>query len=160
MSFSQTQALIFSITLLLVTLSPIAQNWVKKPKDSFPLSYYPMFAKKRSQNYGLYYVVGEDTLGQRMKIPYKLSGTGGFNQVRRQINRARKNKGGLPFLKKTAHTISKKEPGLYGRLTSLELVKGYYSLERYFLYNNTLPILERKIATYKIENDEQLVELH
>ena len=154
MNFSKTQALIFSIAALLVVLSPVVQNWVEKPKDSFPLSYYPMFTQKRSQNYGLYYIVGLDTLGIRERIPYKLISTGGFNQVRRQINRARKKEGGLPFLEKTAHTIAKKNSILYGKLTALELVKGYYSLEGYFLKNDTLPVLERKIATYKIKSDE------
>lgn len=113
-----------------------------------------MFAKKRSQNYGLYYVVGVDTLEERIRIPYKLAGTGGFNQVRRQINRAGKSEKGQPFLKKTANTIAKKNSRLYGKLTSLELVKGYYSLEGYFLKSDTLPVLERKIATYKIKSDE------
>lgn len=134
-----------------MVLSPILQNWAKKPKDSFPLSYYPMFAKKRSQNYGLYYVVGLDTLGKRIRIPYKLAGTGGFNQVRRQINRARKKEGGLPFLKKTANRIAENKSKFYGSLAALELVKGYYPLEGYFLNNDTLPILERKVAIYKIE---------
>ncbi|MEM8508822.1 MAG: hypothetical protein AAF717_13380 [Bacteroidota bacterium] len=160
MNFSKTQALVFSITMVLVVLSPIAQNWAKRPKDSFPLSYYPMFAKKRTQNYGLYYVVGRDTLGQRTRIPYKLAGTGGFNQVRRQINKARKTEGGIPFLQKVARNIAKKAPELYTILVGLELIKGYYHLEGYFIENDTLPVLERKIATFKIESDGQFVELH
>ncbi|BFP42454.1 hypothetical protein FGF1_32990 [Flavobacteriaceae bacterium GF1] len=154
MNFSKTQALVFSIVVLLLVLSPVVQNWAKHPKDSFPLSYYPMFAKKRTQNYGLYYVVGQDTLGQDFRIPYKLAGTGGFNQVRRQINKARKKEKGLPFLQKVAGNIAKKEPQLYDRLMALELVKGYYHLEGYFLEKDTLPVLERKIAIYKINSDE------
>lgn len=160
MNFSKTQALVFSIAIVLVVLSPIVQNWANNPKDSFPLSYYPMFAKKRTENYGLYYVVGLDTLGQRTRIPYKLAGTGGFNQVRRQINKARKTEGGIPFLQKVARNIAKKEPELYTTLVGLELIKGYYHLEGYFIKNDTLPVLERKIATFKIESDGQFVELH
>ncbi len=160
MKLSKTRAAVFSIAISAVVLSPIVQNWVEKPKDSFPLSYYPMFAKKRSENYGLHYVVGQDTLGRRTRIHYKLAGTGGFNQVRRQINKARKKQGGVPFLEKVANNLSKKESDLYGRLVSLELVKGYYPLEGYFLNNDTIPVLERKIATYKIKSDEQIVELN
>ena len=154
MKYSKTQALVFSIAITVVVLSPVAENWAKNPKDSFPLSYYPMFAKKRSENYGLYYVVGQDTLGQRTRIPYKLAGTGGFNQVRRQINKARKTEGGVPFLQKVASNLAKKEKDLYGKLMTLELVKGYYPLEGYFLNNDTIPVLERKIATHKIKSDE------
>lgn len=159
MNFSKSQALWFSAVLLALVLYPVKENWAKTHKDSFPLSYYPMFATKRSNNYGLYYVVGKDTTGNAIKIPYKLIGEGGFNQVRRQITRARKRENGIPFLKKVAVKIAMKEPRLYAKLNTLQLVKGYYSLEGYFIENDTLPVLERIIAALKLEQNEQVVRL-
>ncbi len=36
------------VALLGSVLVPIRQNWRAKPRDGFPLSYYPMFSAKRS----------------------------------------------------------------------------------------------------------------
>ncbi|NAS11859.1 hypothetical protein [Poritiphilus flavus] len=159
MNFSKPQAILFSAVFLGIVISPIAQNCARKPKDSFPLSYYPMFAKKRSENYGLYYVVGHDTLGNKNRIPYRLVGTGGFNQVRRQINRGPKKERGIPFLKKVSQTLAHKDVKLYKKLVHLELVKGYYHLENYFLHKDTIPVLERTISKYKLKDHEELLDL-
>jgi hypothetical protein len=68
-----------------VSLSPIVQNWVKKPKDSFPLSYYPMFSARRDASYVAQTLVGVDGAGKRVILPYQWAGHGGFNEVRRQL---------------------------------------------------------------------------
>lgn len=151
MKYTRRQAAIFSLVVLGIVLSPIVQNWVKTPTDSFPFSYYPMFSKKRGATYGLYYVVTYDSLGRKEHLPYRLAGTGGFNQVRRQINKAHRNDGGMPFLKKVEKRLVKKDKAYYRGLARIELVKGYYHLENYFLNNDTLPLLERNIATLKIK---------
>ncbi|PRX54952.1 hypothetical protein [Flagellimonas meridianipacifica] len=151
MKYTRRQAAIFSIVALGIVLSPIVQNWVKTPTDSFPFSYYPMFSKKRGATYGLYYVVTYDSLGHKEHLPYRLAGTGGFNQVRRQINKAHRNDGGMTFLKRVEKRLVKKDRAYYHGLTRIELVKGYYHLENYFLNNDTLPLLERNIATLKIK---------
>jgi hypothetical protein len=151
MRYTKRQTVIVGSILLSLVMCPIVQNWTKKPVDSFPLSYYPMFSKKRGETYGLYYVMAYDSLGTKKRLPYHIAGTGGFNQVRRQINKAHKIDGGRPFLKKVGKRLAKKDKSLYERLVKIELVKGYYHLENYFLRNDTLPLLERKIASYQIE---------
>lgn len=150
MEITKSKAMLVTAVVMLIVLFPVKENWAEKPKDNFPLSYYPMFAKKRDNHYGMYYVTAMDTLGQKMKISYKLIGTGGFNQVRRQISQARKTESGRPFLKKVAMKVERKSPDLHGRLTSISLVKGYYNLEGFFVEQDTLPVLERTIATYKL----------
>jgi len=151
MKKSKAQAAIFSIVIGILVLSPLYQNWEAKPKDSFPLSYYPMFSKKRGETYGLYYLVGYDSDRTRIAISYKLVGTGGFNQVRRQMKNARKHENGIPFIKRALVRIKKRDRKLYDQLSHVELVKGYYHLEDYILKTNTLPLRERKIASYLIE---------
>ena len=151
MKLSKNQVAAVSLIVLALVLFPIKENWVADPKDSFPLSYYPMFSKKRDSTYGVYQVVGYDTTGTRVEIPYKLVGTGGFNQVRRQIKKAREKGRTVPFLKKAAAQIKKKDKALYQGLIRLELVKGYYHLENYFLKDDILPVLERNIGSLKVE---------
>ncbi|WP_282085009.1 hypothetical protein [Aquimarina algiphila] len=151
MKYSQKQAMWVSILIIALILSPIAENWASKPKDNFPLSYYPMFSKKRKATYGLYYFVGYDTTQKRHKISYKIAGTGGFNQVRRQIRKAARSDRAQAFTQKVAEKIANKKGYPYSNLVRIELVKGYYHLENYFLKKDTLPVHERKVAFYKIE---------
>lgn len=55
--------------------------------DGFPLSYYPMFSKARKRTAGIVYVVAIDAAGNRHHLPHEVLGSGGFNQVRHQLNR-------------------------------------------------------------------------
>lgn len=151
MKLSKNQVGAIGLIALGIVMYPVTENWADDPKDSFPFSYYPMFSKKRDKMYGLYYVVGYDSTDNKVDIPYRLLGTGGFNQVRRQIKKATKNKGGVPFLKNVAKRIQKKDGQRYERLTRIELVKGYYHIENYFLKSDTLPVLERAITNLEIE---------
>src|SRR5207237_1794823 len=73
--------------LMGATLAPIAQNWRKQPRDSFPFSYYPMFSEKRGDKYEVNYIVGLDGRGAGHVISYELAGRGGLNSSRRQINK-------------------------------------------------------------------------
>ncbi|MBQ4819291.1 hypothetical protein [Aquimarina sp. MMG016] len=151
MKYSQQQAILISISIIVLILSPILENWASKPNDNFPLSYYPMFSKKRNATYGLYYFVGYDSNQNRYKIPYKLAGTGGFNQVRRQIKKAARSDNAKVFTQKVAERIAAKKKYPYAKLKRIELVKGYYHLEKYFLKLDTLPVHERIVVHYKIE---------
>ncbi|MBW1299056.1 hypothetical protein [Aquimarina litoralis] len=151
MQYSQNQALWISIFVIVLILSPVLENWAKKPTDSFPLSYYPMFSKKRQATYGMYYFVGYDAAHNRYKISYKLAGTGGFNQVRRQITKAARSGKATEFTKEIAERIATKNEYPYSKMIRVELVKGYYHLENFFLKQDTLPVHERKVAFHKIK---------
>lgn len=78
----------YSLALLGAVITPIRQNWRPKPrKDGFPLSYYPMFSARRRATATVYSLIGATEDGARIRLSHKLAGTGGHNQVRRQINR-------------------------------------------------------------------------
>ncbi|TPN83002.1 hypothetical protein [Aquimarina algicola] len=151
MKYSQNQAILASVVVLGLLLSPVIQNWVNKPKDNFPLSYYPMFSMKRGVTYGVYHLVGYDEAQNRYHIPYRLTGTGGFNQVRRQIKKAARSENAAEFTKQVAQKIAKKKKEPYTKINRVELVRGYYHLENYFLKKDTLPVREKKIAHYNIK---------
>ena len=151
MQYSKKQAIIISIGIMVLVLSPVVENRARKPKDNFPLSYYPMFSKKRKATYGLYYLVGYDASQNRYKIPYQIAGTGGFNQVRRQIRNVARSSRAEAFTKQVAEKIAKKQHLPYSKLKHIELVKGYYHLENYFSKQDTLTVHERTVACHKIE---------
>src|SRR5437867_6184718 len=80
-------AVLFSLAMVGAVLWPIQQNWRANPRDSFPLSYYPMFSAKRDEVETFYYVLGRDAEGTRYYIPYRIIGSGGGNSVRRQLRK-------------------------------------------------------------------------
>ena len=152
MEINQHKALaaIFSIVVLLLVLSPVVENWSKTPKDNFPLSYYPMFSKKREATYTLRYVVGYDEQQRRYHIPYHYIGSGGFNQVRRQINKQCKNGKSKKLAKKVARRLAKSKEPLYQNLERIEVVKGTYNFETYFVKGDKTPLQEKILCTRKI----------
>jgi len=139
-----------SVLLIAVILAPIKENWKAKPKDSFPFSYYPMFSKKRGETYGMYYLLGVDTLGQRHFLSYKLAGTGGFNQVRRQIAKCAKKGDGSELLDRVEQQLKRKKKPFSYSLSEIKLVKGEYHLEHFFEDMERLPIAEKVMATKKL----------
>lgn len=151
MKYSQNQAILASVFTITLILSPVLENWAGKPKDNFPLSYYPMFSKKRNATYAVYYFVGYDSAENRHKISYKLAGTGGFNQVRRQIKKKARSSEAKAFTQQVAEQVTKMKHPPYSELERIELVKGYYHLENYFLKQDTLPLVEKKLANQIIE---------
>lgn len=151
MKYTQNQAIVGSMIILVFIMFPVVENWREKPKDSFPLSYYPMFSHKRGATYGVYYFVGYDSAENRYKIPYKLAGTGGFNQVRRQIKKKARSTRAKAFTQQVAERVTKQRDYPFNQLVRIELVKGYYHLENYFVKNDTLPTREYLISYHKIE---------
>lgn len=78
-----------------VLLSPL-RHYIGTPKqvkhakfarDSFPLSTYPMFSADRKGRIIVPHVVGMTADGERIVLHYRHFGTGGLNQVRKQIAR-------------------------------------------------------------------------
>ena len=110
-----------------------------------------MFSYKRGETYSLRYVVGYDANGERYKIPYKVIGTGGFNQVRRQINKRSKRGEGEVLLTQVADRIVGYDKKPYSDLIQLKLVKGTYHFDTYFLTDDKSPIKEKIISEKKID---------
>jgi hypothetical protein len=73
--------------LLIAVLAPLRQNWRRRPRDGFPLSYYPMFSARRERTGTVVHLVGVNAAGQPQILHYRHAGSGGLNQVRRQLRR-------------------------------------------------------------------------
>lgn len=143
-------ALAFSVVFLLAVFAPVMENWKPVPQDNFPLSYYPMFSQKRSENYALNYIVGYDAAGQRYIIPYQYAGNGGFNQVRRQINKKCRKGDAYKLAKKVAKSIRKSGNADLKRIECIEIVCGQYHIDDYFIHPNPKPVSEEQLAVYEM----------
>jgi len=126
-------------------LLPIAENWRATPKDSFPLSYYPMFSLKRSKRARVTYLVGIDERGERRILPYGCAGAGGMNQVRRQINRAVREGRAETLCEAVAASPRLRREGPFADLVEVRVVSGEYRLKDYFA-GNKVPVAERVLA--------------
>lgn len=75
--------------LLGAVLAPMRQNWRRKGDriDGFPLSYYPMFSARRPKIGSVVHLIGIEADGSSRLLHHRYAGTGGLNQVRRQIRR-------------------------------------------------------------------------
>lgn len=143
---SKSAAAVASLIILSAILWPIRENWQKKPKDAFPLSYFPMFSQKRGTTYSVNYFVGFDDRGNRVAVPYRYAGSGGFNQVRRQINKKVRQDKGDALTQKVSKRLSKTDRPPYSELERVVLCTGTYDLDCYFLKGQKTPLTETVVV--------------
>jgi len=122
------------LTLLTVAalLRPLAEHRRAVPKDSFPLSHYPMFSVKRRMRARFTYLVGIDRRGERRLLPYRCAGGGGLNQVRRQINRAVREGWVADLCAAVAASPLLRREGALADIVEVRVVTGEYRLADYF----------------------------
>ena len=142
-------AAVFSAVMILAILWPARHNWNENPKDGFPFSYYPMFSHKRKATHSLPYFVGYDESGKRYYIPYKYAGTGGFNQVRRQINKRARRGDVEKLTERVAAKLAREKKAPYKNLVRVEMVRGKYHLDDFFMSEDKLPLKE---TVYSYQN--------
>ena len=124
----------FSLAMLATVSWPVVENWKAAPRDSFPLSYYRMFSEDRADRQRLTYLVGLDDRGGRYLIPYQFAGTGGMNQVRRQINRRVEQGGAVELCRSVASRLRRslrRPPGV----DAVEVITGTFRMSTYFSGN-------------------------
>jgi len=110
--------------------------------DNFPLSYFPMFSYERSGLERLSYLVGLDIQNNRIPIRYTFAGTGGMNQVRRQINAYVNRNQGDQLCQLVSRGIAERRAGSMSRILSVQVVTGRYDLSQYYS-GNKRPVSER-----------------
>jgi hypothetical protein len=150
MHLSKFSASVFSLLLLAAIAWPVGENWKSKPKDEFPLSYFPMFSFKRDSIFQVNYFIGYDVRNQRCYIPYEYIGSGGLNQVRRQLNKKVREEKGDRIAEKVAKRLANCKTAPYNELVRVDLVTGRYHLDNYFLTGDKNPLAETVIASKTI----------
>jgi hypothetical protein len=142
-------ARLLSLILVAALLRPIAENRRARPRDSFPLSYYPMFSLKRSARSRVTYLVGIDAAGGRRLLPYTCAGSGGLNQVRRQINRAVREGWADALCQRVAASPALGRPGPFADVAEVQIVTGSYRLADFFAGDKG-PRSERVVAARRV----------
>ena len=140
----------FSAALVGAVLWPIQQNWRDKPRDNFPLSYYPMFSNKRDAVETFYYVVGKDAQGQRHYVKYQWIGDGGGNQVRRQLRRIINEGRAQELAHKVAKRVAARDNSPWTDVVSVEVCKGKYDVDAFF-HNRKEAVSEKVTAFAQVE---------
>lgn len=121
----------FSALVVGAVAWPIRQNWRARPRDGFPLSYFPMFTVDRSKRCKVTHLVGVRADGERVVIPYHCGGAGGLNQVRRQLRRIAREGDPDELCRLVAQRVARRSgAGLEG-LASVQLITGEYCLEAF-----------------------------
>jgi hypothetical protein len=138
------------VVLVVAVLSPIVQNWRRTPVDRFPLSYYPMFSEARGDTGRFNYVVGYDARGQRERIHYSVMGSGGLNQIRRQLQDAIEDGRTARLCQSIAAEIARRPGRRYSDVVRVDVVTGTYRYADYFTGNKT-PLDEQVRATCPVE---------
>jgi len=130
-----------SLAMIGAVLWPVHENWRAKPRDNFPLTYYPMFSTKREAIETFYYLVGRDEQGTRYLVPYKLIGPGGLNSVRRQVRRIVREGRGEELAQSVARRLSRKDEPPWSKIVAVSVVKGKYSVDDFY-YGRKEPVEE------------------
>lgn len=121
-----------------------------KGKDSFPLSWYPMFSREVKETVRLNHIIGFDAEGNEYRIPYTFFTRGGMNEGRARLNRMAKAKDGS--LKRTCKKVAarlakkrKRDKRFHG-VVRVEVVRSLYDPRKYFTGERPDPV-KRRVRT-------------
>lgn len=128
-------------------LSPLVPEWRGRNGDSFPLSWYPMFARERPAYERPTYVIGTGPGGVREKIDVRFWTSGGFNQGRDQLSVTVRagEEATAAFCARLAERVARKRGRRWAQVDTVAIVKGQFDRERYFALGDTKPMTERLI---------------
>lgn len=139
-----------SLVVICAVLTPMAENWSDDPRDDFPLSYYPMFTKLRADTTSIVHVVGFDERGQAYRVGYKLVGSGGMNQVRKQIRRQLKAGRADDLCRTVAKRMSGKKSRSTAAISTVAIVTSRYELDEY-MFGDRSPLRQRVEASCRVK---------
>ncbi len=115
---------------LLAVLAPLINLWRNSPRDSFPLSHYPMFSARRGTHVEVSYLCGVRADGSRLRLDSRLAADGGMNQERKQIARAIRRNRGDRLARRVARRLDSRN--LHRDVVVVEIVTGTFTIEDHF----------------------------
>jgi hypothetical protein len=146
---------LLGVVLVGAVLSPIAENWRREPEDGFPLSYYPMFTAERGETSSVTHLVGVDGRGNQAPLPYTFAGTGGLNQVRRQISRIVSRGGADTLCRTVASRVARADRPPFDELVTVRIVTATHDLDDYFTGRNKGAVAERVRAECRVGRERR-----
>jgi hypothetical protein len=148
--YGKFKAILLSLAMIGAVLWPIQQNWRDKPRDNFPLSYYPMFSAKRDAIETFFYLVGLDAEGGRHFIRYKLIGSGGGNQVRRQVRKIVNEGRASDLAHKVARRLARQDDPPWSSIVTVNVCRGKFAVDDYF-HGKKDPVEEQVKASCEVK---------
>lgn len=141
-------AAIVSLLVCGTVLSPVTEGFKDKPRDDFPLSWYPMFARPRAAEETPVYVVAVDAEGARHKVPQTYWTSGGFNQGATQLLTARREGASKlePLCVRIAERVGQSRRKEYRDTVEVRILRGHYSREKFFRDGDTSPLREKTLT--------------
>lgn len=136
MSSSSAKALTYlvSATALAVVASP-ARQYLRPPEervDGFPLSHFPMFSAARSRCGKVSHLVAREADGAERILPHRHAGTGGLNQVRRQINRQVREGRAPELATRVAASVAASRRAAERTVTEVQVVTSKHRFDDFF----------------------------
>lgn len=128
--------------------------------DSFPISTYPMFSADRKGRVTVPHVVGITSDWQRIPLHYRHYGTGGLNQVRKQIARGVRRGDAAKIAQRYANSVAKSPRRNEVDVIRVLVVRSRFSFDDYFSTNapSKLPIRESIHAQCEVGGTAELLE--
>lgn len=146
---ARLRAWLIIVVTIMAVLSPLVPACRGRKNDSFPLSWYPMFAKVRPAHETPTYVLGRSAAGAREKIDVRWWTSGGFNQGRNMLTTTLKQ-GSEPtqaFCARLAQKVAEKESRRWKAIEEVAIVRGTYDRAQFFGEGDTTPIREKTLHT-------------
>jgi len=136
---SRTGATVVAAGLVGAVLAPIVNQFRDAPRDSFPLSHYPMFSARRGEHLRVAFVRGVRADGSIVVLDSRLAARGGMNQERKQIAaRARRRRRASSLAARVACRIKRR--GIHPDVVAVEVVRGRFSIADYFKSGPVEPV--------------------
>lgn len=153
-----------------VLLSPLRhyvgnQKTVQRNKvayDSFPISTYPMFSADRKGRVTVPHVIGVTATGQRRPVHYRHYGTGGLNQVRKQVARAIRQGVAATVAQRYADALAASKRSKDAEIVTVLVVRSRFSFDTYFdrQHPDTTPFRETVYARCDVGGKAEVCEEH
>ncbi|MDP2315734.1 MAG: hypothetical protein Q8P41_22745 [Pseudomonadota bacterium] len=145
-------ATVVSLLVCGAVLSPLREGFSDAPKDDFPLSWFPMFARPRAAEETPVYVVAVEAAGARHKVPQTFWTSGGFNQGATQLLTARRAgaKALEPLCTRVAEKVGRSRRKEYAETVEVRILRGRYSRETFFRDGDRTPLDEKTLTTCAI----------
>lgn len=137
------------VVTVLAVLTPLNPDWRGRQKDSFPLSWYPMFSKERPEHETPLYAVGLREDGSRAYLDVSLWTTGGFNQGREMLADAVRE--GTSRRQEFCARIAKAAAKKRKKVVEVRLVRGTFDRRRFFVDGDHQPLREKVLASCPVE---------
>ncbi|MDP2307455.1 MAG: hypothetical protein Q8P18_15620 [Pseudomonadota bacterium] len=148
MDLARVWASVVIVVTCAAAISPVVPSLRGHKGDSFPLSWYPMFAKERPEYERPTYVFATTPKGKRVKVDVSYWSSGGFNQGRNELTTTVKAGPDRidAMCERIAARVVERDRRALRAVTELTVAVGKYDRKRYF-EGDEEPISERIITT-------------